>query len=351
MRPSAVLPTKHPAAPAPALPRAVVALSRFEREVFFPGVDLAVPGVAWSWLEDEALQPGRWETVLRDLAPAVLVTGWRTPPLPVAWLEERRCPLRYVCHVTGSVRQLLPRSFVARGGQVTNWGGLVAPQVAEHALLLALAALRSQPRWRDFLVRPPHTRHVAQLDTRTLHGRRVGVHGFGGVARALLALLRPFGVSATVFAAGVPDAAILAAGAQVAGSLAELVAASEVLFECEALTATSSQCITGELLARLPDGAVFVNVARGGLVDEAALRAEAQSGRLRVAVDVAQDEPITGASSLAQLPEVIVSPHIGGPTRDRYAACGAFALENLRRFVLGQPLEAVVTLEIYDRST
>src|SRR5687767_1363695 len=180
MRPSAALPAENPAALAPALPRVVFALSQFEREVFFLGADLASHEVAWSWLDEEALHLSHWETVLRDLAPTVLVTGWRTPPLPIAWIEERRCPLRYVCHVTGSVRQLVPRSFVAHGGQVTNWGALVAPQVAEHALLLALAALRSQPRWRDYMARPPHTRHVAQLDTRTLHGRRVGVHGFGG---------------------------------------------------------------------------------------------------------------------------------------------------------------------------
>lgn len=350
MRSSAALPIEEPAL-APALSRVVFTLTRFEREAFFSGSDFAPHEAAWSWLDDGALHPSRWETALRELAPTVLVTAWRTPPLPVAWLEERRCPLRYVCHVTGSVRQLVPRSFVARGGHVTNWGALAAPQVAEHALLLALAALRRQPRWRDFIARPPHERHIAQLNTRTLHGRRVGVHGFGNIARALLALLRPFGVSVAVFAAGVPEGTILAAGVKVAGSLDELFAGSDVLFECEALTAASSQCITAEVLARLPDDAVFVNIARGGLVDEAALRAEAQRGRLRVAVDVAEDEPITPASLLPQLPEVVVSPHIGGPTRDRYAACGAFALANLRRFLLGQPLEALVTLEIYDRST
>lgn len=71
--------------------------------------------------------------VLALTAPEVLVTGWSTPPLPEAWLAADGCPLRYVCHVTGSVRRLVPQSFLERGGKVSNWGEQVGPQVAEHA--------------------------------------------------------------------------------------------------------------------------------------------------------------------------------------------------------------------------
>ncbi len=287
---------------------------------------------------------------MRKLGPAVLVTGWRTPPLPAAWLDDPACPLRYICHVTGSVRSFVPRSFLARGGLVTNWGALASPQVAEHALLLALAALRNQGRWRDFLSRPVGQRQLAQLGTRTLHGRRVGVHGFGGVARALLPLLRPFHVDVRIHAA-VPPALIAAAGATVSDSLEALFSRSEILFECEALTPATAGLVSAGVIARLPDGAVFVNVGRGGLVDEPALLREAGTGRIRLALDVAHDEPITSASAVTQIPDAIISPHIGGPTLDRYADCGAHALRNLQRFLAGEPLEGVITEEIFDRST
>jgi phosphoglycerate dehydrogenase-like enzyme len=327
-----------------------MALTRDERALFFPELDwrAELPTAQW---RDIDLATGGWEKALREIAPDVIVTGWRTPPLPVMWIEEPACPLRYVCHVTGSVRQLVPRSFIARGGLATNWGTLASPAVAEHALLLALGALRNLPHWAGFIAQLPDRREIAQLETRTLHGRRVGVHGFGGVARALLPLLQPFGVEIAVHAAGVPAELILAAGARPVDSAEELFAQSEVLFECEALTVATAGIVDGALLARLPRGAVFVNVGRGALVDEGALCAAAREGRLRVAVDVIRDEPATPASPLVQLGGALVSPHIGGPTRDLYGECGAFAWRNLRRFLAGQPLEAVITLPIYDRAT
>jgi phosphoglycerate dehydrogenase-like enzyme len=326
------------------------ALTGAERQLFFAGLgDTELPPQS-QWLIEDDLAPAKWEQTLRKLAPVVLVTGWRTPPLPAAWLDDPACPLRYICHVTGSVRSFMPRSFLARGGLVTNWGTLASPQVAEHALLLALAALRNQGRWRDFLARPTTERHLAQLGTRTLHGRRVGVHGFGGVARALLPLLRPFHVEVRVHAA-VPRALIAAARAEACDSLEELFAHSEILFECEALTPATTGLITAGVLARLPDGAVFVNVGRGGTVDETALLREAATGRIRLALDVAHDEPITAVSAVTQIPDAIISPHIGGPTLDRYADCGAQALRNLSRFLAGEPLEGVITAEVFDRST
>ena len=293
----------------------------------------------------------KWEATLRQVAPAILVTGWRTPALSLAWLDEPGCPLRYVCHVTGSVRKLVPRSFLTRGGVVTNWGSLVCPQVAEHALLLALSALRNQGRWSTFIARPPGERRLAHLATRSLHGRRVGVHGFGGVARALLPLLQPFHTPISIFAEHVPDALITAAGGTPVGSLRELCTGNDVVFECEALTPATTGVVSAAILAALPDGAVFVNVGRGALVDEAALTREAESGRIRVAVDVVHEEPITPATCLTQIPDAVVSPHIGGPTLDRYADCGALAVRNLHRYLAGEPLEAVVTAEIFDRAT
>ncbi|MCX6953971.1 MAG: hydroxyacid dehydrogenase [Verrucomicrobia bacterium] len=339
-----------PAADTGARPAVGFALTTAERRLFFTGAEAAALPARAHWFGEDELAPGAWERALRDLAPAVVVTGWRTPPLPAAWLDEPACPLRYVCHVTGSVRAVVPRSFVARGGLVTNWGALASPQVAEHALLLALSALRNQGRWREFISLPPGERRLDQLGTRTLFGRRVGVHGFGGVARALLPLLRPFNVHVSVFAT-VPSSLVVAAGARPCASLEALFAGSDVLFECEALTPATAGLVSAPLLAALPNGAVFVNVGRGGVVDEAALVHESRTGRIRLALDVAQSEPLTPASAITQLPDAIVSPHIGGPTLDRYADCGALALSNLRRFLAGEAPEGVITPEIYDRST
>lgn len=289
-------------------------------------------------------QGAGWLSCLEEFQPEILVSCWTTQPIPEAWLAEPGCPLKYVCHLTGSVRQLVPRSFLERGGKVTNWGGLAAPQVAEHALLLALAGLRNLPDWRT-------NNWDAKLSTRTLFGKTVGIHGFGKVAIALCELLRPFRVRIKAYSPGVSPAMMHEQDVEPCRSLRELFAGCDVLIECEALNEASHGSVSEEILSTLPDGAVFVNVGRGLVVNEEALAREAASGRIAVAIDVSAVEPLPPDHPLAVLPEVIYSPHLAGPTGDRFRHCGQFALDNLFRYERRLPLEAQVTLEIYDRST
>lgn len=287
---------------------------------------------------------------LRAIRPDVIVTAWSTPDLgPV--LTAPDTSVRYVCHLTGSVRKAVPRRFLERGGKVTNWGSLVGAAVAEHALLLALAGLRNLGAWQKVITGEPRELATRALGTRTLFGRRVGLHGFGAVAQALVGLLRPFGVPVRAYSPMVPPDVMRARDVNPAESLQVLFAESDVLFECEALTPENRGCVGAAELAALPDGAVFVNVARGELVDEVALLREAATGRIRLALDVVAAEPLTAASPLAAVPGAVLSPHIGGPTLDLYPRVGAFALDNIERFRRGQPLHGEVGFAVYDRST
>jgi len=206
------------------LPRVVVAVTARERGLFF-AQEAMPPAIL---LEDADFEPTRWEACLERERPDVVVSGWSTPPIPERWLMRPDCPLRYVCHVAGSVRALVPRSFVERGGLVTNWGDSVSAQVAEHALLLALAALRHADRWPGFIARDAAVRRIEEIGTRTLFGRSVGIHGFGAVARALLPLLAPFDVKVSAFSLGVPRELMRDAGVKPCESLRELFESSEV---------------------------------------------------------------------------------------------------------------------------
>mgnify|MGYP003649475059 CR=1 FL=1 len=333
-------------------PHIVVALSKRDLDLFLHPALIASPFEAQiTFIEEADLITEGWAQRIEAMQPTVLVTGWTTPPLRAAWLAADDCPVRYVCHVTGSVRQLVPRAFLERGGIVSNWGPHVSNQVAEHGLLLALAALRSVPDWAAFIARPPTARHITDLNTRSLFGRRVGLHGFGSIARALLPLLRPFGVTVVAFSAGVPHEIMLQHDVQPAASLAELFAGADVLFECESLLASTAGTVSDAVLAALPDQAVFVNIGRGGVVDHTALLQEADRGRLRVALDVADEDPLTAESLLVRSGRIILSPHIAGPTKDRYAACGALALHNLREFLEGRCPPQAISLAAYDRAT
>ncbi|MDR1283202.1 MAG: hydroxyacid dehydrogenase [Opitutaceae bacterium] len=294
-----------------------------------------------------ALTAGR----LKTLAPEILVSSWSTPPLPEDWLADPECSLRYVCHLNGSVKALVPRRFIERGGLVSNWGGMAAEPVAEHALLLALAALRNLGGWPEAIRRGFGGEATCRLGTRSLFERRVGIHGFGAVVQSLMRLLRPFRVEARAYSQGVPESMFLREGVTPCSSLSELFSWSEVLFECEGLTPSSESSVDAAALAALPDGAVFVNVARGRLVDEAALLREASSGRIRLALDVVRDEPLSPESPLYRTRAAVLSPHIGGPTSDMYPGIGCFALANIARYVCEEKPEALVTPEIYDRAT
>lgn len=337
--------------------RVLFALTERERSVFFPTrspVDLFASRCRA--VDPAALRIGaeEWEEMLREYRPTIVVSAWNTPPLPGAWIREADLSLRYVCHVTGSVRALLPRFLFGRGVLVTNWGDLASHSVAEHGLLLALAALRNLPGWPEAIRasrRPDGHNATTRLGTRSLFGRHVGIHGFGQVARALMRLLQPFGVTLHVFADGVPPDLIRQTGAAVCSSLPELCGRSEVFFECEALTVRRTGMVDAAALAALPDQAVLVNIARGALIDEKALLQEAASGRIRIALDVVVQDPIHTDNPLMTVEDGVFSPHISGPTQDWFPRCGEHTLENLRRYLAGEPLAALITAEIYDRST
>jgi phosphoglycerate dehydrogenase-like enzyme len=332
----------------------LLALKESEKKLFFSGRYAALEGASIESVCEEDLAKGVWNREhLTDWRPEILVTGWSTPPLPADWVIEPKFPLRYVCHVAGSVRGIIPRIFFERGGLVTNWGDAVAPFVAEHALLLALAALRNLPLWKTG-AEEAHTLGTyvfEHISTRTLYGRRVGFHGFGRIARALLKLLEPFHVKPYVFSRGVPASYVLEQGATPCSSLKEVFEKSEILFECEALTPETEKTVTAEILMALPNDAVFVNVGRGSVVDEESLLSEARSGRIRIAVDVIVNEPAPPDSEFYRLKNVIFSPHIAGPTRDHFEECGTLAWKNIHAFLNGEDLENLVSLEEYDRST
>jgi phosphoglycerate dehydrogenase-like enzyme len=334
--------------------RVLFALNREEREMNALSAVAPVAGeIAVDWLDTYKIRRPRWEKTLARLRPTILVSGWSTPPLSEGYVRDPDCPLEYVCHLFGSVRTVVPRAFLERGGCATNWGEAAAGPVAEHALLLALGALRNVRNWDGYIRNRKKIKSNAliALGARTLFGRKVGIHGFGRIARELVRLLQPFGVAISAYSAGVPEEFFRKHGVTPANSLEQLFAGSEVLFECEALTPLTKGTVTARVLAALPDQAVFVNVGRGRLLDEKALVKQALSGRIRIALDVIINEPLTARSRVMAVPDALLSPHIAGPTMDRFRQIGAAAMENIARHMAGKPLQAQVTLHDYDRST
>ena len=339
---------------------AAAALSDEERRSFFPEplwneLRQLLPRLRLLHLPlpDEAA----WREALLCEPPELMITGWEALrwPLPMELRRNSTRRLNYVCHVGGTVRSLVPRAMLADGLLVSNWGHVANRIVAEAALMMILAALRratfyalemhqsERGGWRG----SPQDQQLC----RSLIGRRVGLHGFGGVARALVPLLRPFQVALQTFALNVSGKLPDFPDVQVCRNVEELFATSEVLVELAAGVSGNRHVVTEELLRKLPADAVFVNLARGLLVDEAALARVAEEGRIQAALDVYEHEPLSADSPLRRCANVTLFPHMAGPTMDRRRDCGEWAVANLRRYVQSETTAAQVTLEIYDSTT
>lgn len=290
-------------------------------------------------------------TFARELAtmdPEVLLGCWKTPPLPHA-LPPR---LRYVCYISGSVKKVISRVHLERGLVATNWGGSISRTVAEAALFHILAALRNASHWAVAMHQPgvPAWKNGI-TDARSLFCRSIGIHGFGPVAREFVGLLKPWNCPITAFAPDLTAELAHAYGVERAASLEALFAQNQIIVELAPLIPATKGIVTEQLLRTIRPGGVFINVGRGAVVDEDALLRVAQEGQITIGLDVYTIEPLPADSGFRALPRVNLTPHIAGPTIDRYPDAGAFALKNLRAYAEDRPLEAVVTPEIYDQSS
>ena len=222
----------------------------------------------------------------------------------------------------------------ARGIPVGNLPGTNARAVAELALTLMLAAIRRIPRFDAGLRAGVWSDPALQDGIGELGGKTVGLVGYGAIPRLLAPVLVALGCE-VIFAARrpVPDAV----GRQV--PLDTLLAAADVVSLHVPLTPETERMIDAPALARMKPGAILVNTARGGLVDQAALVQALGSGRLGAAgLDVFATEPADPADPVFSLPNVVVTPHIAWITTGTFDRSFSIAAENCRRVAAGEPL-------------
>ncbi len=230
----------------------------------------------------------------------------------------------------------------ARGIPVANvptGGSGNAESVAEWCVLAALA-LGRRLRELDEGIRAGRTWGAPM--GRALLGRTAGILGLGGIGRALAPRLKPFGMR-VVAATRRPDPALAGRlGLDWVGGLDELPALlrqSELLFLCLPVTEETRRILDARALALLPQDACVVNPARGGLVDEEALLAALDAGRLLGAgLDVFAQEPLPPASPLLAHRAVLATPHVAGATDVSYRGIARGVAENVGRLLRGEPL-------------
>ncbi|MEO3753186.1 hydroxyacid dehydrogenase [Streptomyces sp. B6B3] len=266
----------------------------------------------------------------------VLITGWGCPAIhPEALAALPR--LRAVLHTGGTVKYLLPPEGWQRGLVVSSAADANALPVAEYTLGMILLvgkdvfALRESYRARrGFTLGEVHGR-VGNL------GRRVGVIGASRIGRRVVELLRAFDFEVALHDPYLDPDDARRLGVRAVG-LDELLAGSDIVTVHAPATGETRHLLDAARLARMPDGAVLINTARGSLVETDALTAELVNGRLGAVLDVTEPEPLPTDSPLYDLPNVVLTPHIAGSHGNELRRLGLTAVHELERLLTGVPL-------------
>ena len=215
--------------------------------------------------------------------------------------------------------------------------GRNATATAEFAVASALSALRGIPA-ADRGIRAggwpgAYTYVSAGLE---LEGSTCGVIGYGAVGSRVARILRGFGAHVLVHD---PYASIAVGEGTEATSLEDLLRRSSLVSLHARETPETRGLIGREQIAAMPRGSVLVNCARGALLDYPALEGALRSGQLfAAAMDVLPDEPIPPGSSLLELENLVLTPHIAGGTRGAADLAARIAGEEVARYVAGQPM-------------
>jgi phosphoglycerate dehydrogenase-like enzyme len=230
----------------------------------------------------------------------------------------------------------------------------MARATAELGATLLLYSARNLDFYRD-KIRKRSNRIYKDLhlhgSTESMIGREVAMIGFGRIGRALVDLMRGFQLHWLVYDPYAPKS--LAKQYPVRFSdLDSLLRRAHLLVLTAALTDETRGLLNRDRLARLPDGAAVINIARGGLVDLAALTNEVRSGRLRCALDVTDPlEPLPIGHALRTLPGAIVTPHIAASNRSVRHDMADVVMDDLENFFKGHGVENRVTAAMLDRMT
>ncbi len=298
----------------------------------------AVPGVDLAITDDVATLAA----VATEIE--VLVIGGHFFDARVAeLLRAKASRLRFIQSITAGYEGLQTHG-VPPGVVVANAGDSWSPAVAEHAMALLLALVKCLPQ--AILNQPRHLwdrAHTARMGS--LEGQTLAIAGFGSIGREVARRARPFGMR-IVGLSRTPKPDPLADEVQTMSALDAVLARADVVLVAVPYSSATHHMFGAARLAACKRGAILINIARGGLVDQIALAAALASGQLGAAgTDVTDPEPLTAGDPLWDAPNLIITPHVAGANgpvgRKRLAA---FIAANVGRFAAGEAVSHIVKL-------
>ncbi len=262
-----------------------------------------------------------------------LVTGWGAPELTAAVLD-RLPALQVVVHAAGSVRGIVTDEVWRRDLRVSSASAANARAVADFTVAQVQLSLKNA--WALAARARRQAGPAERTGVRGQDGARIGLVGLGHIGTLVAGRLVAAGLEVVAYdpVVGAPPAGVALL------PLEEVFGTSDVVSLHAPLTAETAGMVGAALLDRLPRGATFVNTARGGLVDHAALAAVLRRRPdVTALLDVTDPEPLPAGHELFTLPNTFLTPHVAGSLGTEEARLGRLVADELTRWASGLPLE------------
>ena len=267
----------------------------------------------------------------------IYVTGWGSPRLDARILDSAP-NLKLLVHLCGTVVPFVSDEMWERGIRVISGNDFFAESVAEGTIGYILSALRDIPKYSHRLKNEKTWKSSGDFN-RGLLGKTVGIVSYGAIARHLVKMLAPFRVKIKIYdIKPLPEEHVIKYGLQQV-SLDEIFSTCDIVTLHTPLNENTHHLIGHDLLSLLPPDSLFINTSRGAVVDQYALEQQLKTGRFRAVLDVYEKEPLPLDSTLFDLDNVILMPHMAGPTVDlRRDITKALLFEAARFLENGTPL-------------
>jgi phosphoglycerate dehydrogenase-like enzyme len=238
--------------------------------------------------------------------------------------------LRLIQLLSAGAERAIP--FVPPGVTLANARGAHDPAVAEWIMAVILAEVRHLPKYMA-AQQAERWEHDA---ARPLGGQIILIVGYGSIGEVTERMLAPMDVNVKRVARTARE------GVSSMDDLPSLLPNADVVLLLVPVTPATTKMVDEAFLARMKDGALLVNAARGSIVDTDALLKELTAGRLLAALDVTDPEPLPAGHPLWSAPGLLLTPHVGGATTDAMERALAIAKDQLARYAAGEPLINVV---------
>jgi phosphoglycerate dehydrogenase-like enzyme len=238
--------------------------------------------------------------------------------------------LRLIQLLSAGAERAIP--FVPPGVTLANARGAHDPAVAEWIMAVILAQVRHLPKYMA-AQQAGRWEHDA---ARPLGGQTILIVGYGSIGEATERMLAPMQVNVKRVSKTARE------GVSSMDDLPSMLPNADIVLLLVPVTPATTKMVDEAFLARMKDGALLVNAARGSIVDTDALLKELTAGRLLAALDVTEPEPLPAGHPLWSAPGLLLTPHVGGATTDAMERALAIAKDQLARYAAGEPLLNVV---------